>query len=305
MTPGCAENGSETLALTSVSTVRAVVAMNLGLACLFVPTPLSFVLAYPFGQTSYSAAAFLFAFTHNALALTGTWVIIRFLLKQRPDTYGLAGPVLPLRWAPTAIIVPAVCIGLITLATPGEWLVPEVYWERSEVVNMALRVLYFPVVDEVIFHGLMYTLMKTWLSPWWAATFTGTVFATAHLFLSSYGYRFTFSWTPSGTVQVILTSTALAIFLAAVVELTGSVWNAAWCHVVWKLVLALTSIDTVQGDNILFSYVITDDNRLLTGHDGRFGDSLLTVPVLLVCAGLLMWLARRRQARPQEVMTLD
>ena len=88
---------------------------------------------------------------------------------------------------------------------------------------MALRVLYFPVVDVVIFHGLMYTLMKTWLSPWRAATLTGTVFATAHLFLSSYGYRFTFSWTPSGTVQVILASTALAIFLAAVVELTGSV----------------------------------------------------------------------------------
>ena len=66
----------------------------------------------------------------------------------------------------------------------------------------------------------------------------------------------------------------------------------------WRLVLALTYMDTVQGDDILFSYVITDDNRLLTGHDGRFGDSLLTVPVLLVCAGLLMWLARRCRARP-------
>ena len=45
MTPSCAENDSGTLALTSVSTVRAVAAMGLGLACLFVPTPLSFVLA--------------------------------------------------------------------------------------------------------------------------------------------------------------------------------------------------------------------------------------------------------------------
>ena len=41
MIPSCAQNGSETL----VPTVRAVAAMGLGLACLFVPTPLSFVLA--------------------------------------------------------------------------------------------------------------------------------------------------------------------------------------------------------------------------------------------------------------------
>lgn len=284
---------TETLA--KVPTGRAVWAIVLGIMSFFVAQVLVMVPLSPVLATNEYLGLLLATILYNVLVIASVWAIIRFLLKGSPRTYGLGGPVLTPLWAVAAFVVPLACIGLITLVTPGSWQAPGTSWEPvGTVVGLIIYVgMFGSIVEEVVFHGLMYPLMKKWLSPWWSAVVTGVVFAVAHMTNGG--------WTPLSAACFMFTATAIAVYFAYVVEQSGSVWSAAWGHVVWNLVLNVTSIAAAPSDRALLNYVVTDDNPLLTGGDGGFGDSLISAVVVLACAGLVMWRGRRREDRVPAV----
>ena len=99
MTLTSPENASDSLAhaLTKVSTGRAVLAIILGILSFYVGQVIVMAPLLPVLATNEYLGLFLATVLYNALVIASTWAIIRFLLKQRPGAYGLAGPVLPLR----------------------------------------------------------------------------------------------------------------------------------------------------------------------------------------------------------------
>ncbi len=144
------------------------------------------------------------------------------------------------------------------------------------------------VTEEIVFHALVYPLLRQKLPVCWAALVTGVIFSLTHLPNNDQ------TWTVTNFTLFFISATSIAILFAYITESSGSIWNAAWGHVMWNILLVQINISSSWGDNFLINYIVKADQPLITGGQGGITASMVTPIVCLLASALIAWRMKTR-----------
>lgn len=269
---------------------RSLVAIVLAIAAMLVSMV---VLGFPASliqSVNEPASLVVYTLLHNAVVITCVWFIIRRFLKDSPAAYGLGRPGPGWVWPLVGLALPLATLLLVSLVLPGHW--GPLGTEYDAVDTVAYLIIYTgffgSVVEEVVYHGVMYPLLRQRLGVLASAVITGVVFALSHMANPN-------DWTAAGMAVFFLVSTCMSVALGYVTEYTGSVWAAACLHVLWNIMtVGFLNIGTEARPDYLLNYVVEHDVPLLTGSTGGLTASLMVVPVMVGLIACVLLTARRR-----------
>lgn len=95
---------------------------------------------------------------YNSLVFGALYLIIKYLLNEKINNFGLQFPTLDTRLIFFGVFAHAILILLIILLTPGKFIPIELNVTFETLFFQAIvgSGLYAPIVEEMIFHGLIY-----------------------------------------------------------------------------------------------------------------------------------------------------
>ena len=228
------------------------------------------------------------------------WIVEKFLhrdladfrvTKIKPDiiwTVELgAGVVLP--------------IFLYVMFIPGEWEVFSLSPLRMCITFLkAFGCIGFgaSLVEELLFRGVVLKLVEIKFGTKWALILPAVFWAFLHLLSAD------FSQGVSSFVRVF-SVTYVGFVFSVITVVTGSIWNSVFFHAMWNFITSgVILVGDKANDHVMFNYVSTGKNIILTGGENGLDGSVIT----MICYTLVMVLAvgmsksvQRKNAEKQNV----
>ncbi len=176
-----------------------------------------------------SAATLNRLFSLGIHAVTATAIVLWFVMRRRPLLPSLGLTRLRKRLIPSVILCG--CAANVTVSWlcnvipfPSMW--RETYGDRVgslfaeySVWTFVMTVIAAPLMEEIVFRGLIFKRLRTGLPFWAAATLSAAAFGLAHASLLWMLYAF-----------------ALGFLLAWLTERTDSLWASVLCHFGFNLI---------------------------------------------------------------------
>lgn len=274
---------------------KALIAIVAGIAAMLLCQAIASLPAVLVQGVNEDLGMVVYVIGYNLLTFLAITAIIRLYLKDSLGNYGLLRPALRPSWVLVGLSLPLVTLLIITLLVPGHWGAMGTDFPLSEVVFGLIIYTGFmgSVIEEVVYHGLVYPLLRQRLQVAPSAIITGIIFALSHMVNLEYGLV--------DGIVFIATASALSIFFAYITEVTGSVWNAAWAHVAWNILATIISVSPTWSDQALLNYVVADDIPIITGGSGGITTSLVVVAVMAAGVAVTIWTNKKAHGpRPRQ-----
>ena len=184
-----------------------------------------------------------------------------------------------------AAALPALVCGILLL-TKGEFVMsaPDTQARLAAIAGITYNVIGAPVVEEVLFRGVIMNLLKKRWNTVVAVVLPSVLFGAVHIM----GLE---EPNPADCVQVVIAGTLVGIMFSLIALRTGSVWNGALVHAVWNLVMCggILAIGAQPSEGSLVTFVMQSKSFLLTG--GAFGAEASVIAIaayLMVIIALAM-----------------
>lgn len=275
--------------MKKVSIGRSVLAIVLAIVAMFVsqilmgyPANLLIGINQDLGIVAYTLA-------YNVLAFLAVWALIHFFLKAEMADFGLSKVDIKVPYLLLGVLLPVLIVLVISVLVPGQW---ERFGTghslRSVIVEWFMFTgLFGSIIEEVVFRGLVYHLLRQRLSVFWSALASGILFAVVHA--ANPGFTLT------ELLIFITMATIIGVYFAYLTELTGTVWAAAWGHLVWNMLNAVINISKQFDDYSFFNYIVKTEIPFLTGEKGGALFTFVGSVVLLVVTGGVAYVLRRQR----------
>lgn len=184
-----------------------------------------------------------------------------------------------------AAALPALVCGILLL-TKGEFVMsaPDTQARLAAIAGITYNVIGAPVVEEVLFRGVIMNLLKKRWNTVVAVVLPSVLFGAVHIM----GLE---EPNPADCVQVVIAGTLVGIMFSLIALRTGSVWNGALVHAVWNLVMCggIFAIGAQLSEGSLVTFVMQSKSFILTG--GAFGAEASVIAIaayLMVIIALAM-----------------
>lgn len=234
-----------------------------------------------------------------AYTLLGLWLLRLYCAKLLHwELSELRIPRLGFRpvWIAVSLALPLL-VSAVYLLLPGKWSVGDLGADNVSYV-LAAALLYIGmsagVVEEVLFRGLVMTVLQRRWNTAAAVIVPSVLFALLHVFnapLDALSF-----------IQLLLAGTAVGIMFSLITLESGSIWNSALVHAVWNVVIIgrILNIGGAADDSALVSYVMGSDSFLLTGGNFGIEASVVSVAGYAAVIALAAYLMRRGVAATPE-----
>jgi uncharacterized protein len=225
--------------------------------------------------------------TLGAVSLLAYLASVRWI-EQRPVAEFSLAPALPelAGGMVVGLALFAIVIGILWIAGVYQ---PQGWGSLNGIGLAFVFWLAIGVQEEILFRGLVYRLFCAIFGTWGAIVISGVGFGMVH-------------GMDPGATPAALASVALAgLLLGSALALTGRLWLPIGIHAGWNFAEGSLFGTAVSGNSLGASAIRAKvaGPEILTG--GRFGPeaSIVTVIVLLVATGLLVWrIAALRRVEP-------
>lgn len=223
-----------------------------------------------------------------ALAIAGFAVYVGFALfveRRAPAELGLQGMRRELGiglligaglYTACELLLMALGIFRITGLNPPSYLIPAIAMAISS-----------SVFEELLFRGVLFRSVETWLGSWAALAVSSLVFGLTHLI------------NPQATLEgALFIAVEAGILLAAAVMLTRRLWLSIGFHLAWNYTQSAIFSGIVSGNDAAPGLIRSTVRgpQLLTG--GEFGvESSVLALVLCTSTGLVMLVMAVRRGR--------
>lgn len=265
-----------------VSVGRGVLASVLAIVAMFV---IQIVLGYPANlllSINQDLGIVAYTLAYNGLAFFTVWALIRWFLASELADFGLSKVKIKAPYLLLGVILPVLIVFVISVLVPGQWEGAGTGQTlRSVIVELLIFTgLFGSIIEEVVLRGLVYHLMRQRLPIFWSALFSGILFAVLHA--ANPGF------TLSELLIFIAMATIIGMYFAYLTELTGTVWAAAWGHLVWNVLNAVTNVSKQFDDYSFFNYIVKTEIPFVTGERGG---PLFTIVGSVVLVMMTIWIA--------------
>ncbi|MBS4461789.1 CPBP family intramembrane metalloprotease [Aerococcaceae bacterium zg-B36] len=227
----------------------------------------------------------------NISVILIAYLIIRYFLKDSPSAYGLKRVSFNWKWVVLVTLLPLIVTAIIAILLGGK--LGAIGTNFPFVETFVGGIIYTgflgSVTEEVIFHALIYPLFRQKLSVWWAALVTAIIFALVHLPNDNA------NWTITTFSQFFFSAVAIAILFAYITESSDSIWNAAWGHVIWNIMVYFINISPKWQDNFFINVIISKDVPLISGGEGGLTGSIITPLVCLLGSAAIAWRFKKQR----------
>lgn len=189
-----------------------------------------------------------------------------------------------------SILLPLAVIGLIVAFVPGQWMgIGSDFTAKFFLVETVIYVgLVGSIIEELIYRGFIYHLLRQRLAVFPSALISGSIFALAHVFNPGY--------TVLGFLLFVVFSTALGVLFAYMTEESGSIWGGALLHFIWNIVnVVLFNINSEEVATSFLNYVVEEHVFWFTGTETSGSLFTPSAFVLLVLACLFLSRSQSKQ----------
>ena len=146
-------------------------------------------------------------------------------------------------------------------------------------------------VEEIIFRGYLFNLLKSKYNFWIAAFTPSLLFTFIHI-----GGAGSFL----NVVQLLIAGLLFSLMTLLIYVLTKSIWNAGIVHFLWNLLLlnGLIKFNTIDKSDILVNFNI-GENLLFNG--GKFGIET-SIPAIAVygITSLILWKLYKKKQHTEK-----
>lgn len=263
---------------------KIIVGTILGILGLFAPQIILGFLVLPLLQYNQNLGILVFVPLVNIAVISIVYAIIRYFLKDNPSVYGLKKVSFNWKWIVFVTALPLVVTTVITILLGGKLSTPGTNFPLADTFFGLIMYVGFlgSVTEEFVFHGLVYPLFRQKISVWWSALVTGIIFALVHLPNND-------GWTVYSFSLFFFGALSIAILFAYITESSDSIWNAAWGHVVWNILMSIINISPKWYDTTLINVIIPKDVPLISGGDGGITISIVTPVICLLASTVIAW----------------
>ena len=144
-------------------------------------------------------------------------------------------------------------------------------------------------VEEMVFRGIIMNVIEKRFNKKIAIIIPSLLFGFVHIL----GMNFEIL----SSILVIFAGTMVGIMFSLIASEEKSIWNSAFVHTIWNLIIVgdILSIGTSFNENALYSYILETKSFVLTG--GEFGIESSIIAVAGYCLVSLFVLASNRKRR--------
>lgn len=191
----------------------------------------------------------------------------------------------------TALMLPLTVVVLL-LVSGGQFEIGEI--EESKYGLIVVQSILFygfavGIVEELIFRGLVFTLLEKFYNSRIALWIPSILFGALHIFG---GVNDVISM-----IQVVLAGTLVGVLFTLVTIVTKSVWNSALVHGIWNCIFVgnIFHIGEEIKHTSIINYVLSSKDMLITGGDFGVEASIFAILAYSIFA-VLFWVKFRKNS---------
>lgn len=220
------------------------------------------------------------------LYLIITYFMLKFfvekMLKYEMTKFSMPKIKIRVKWIVVAVILPLVVSGVYLLGFKGEYSFSNL--NTNQIFASLSSGIFFTglaagFVEEMVFRGVIFNLLKERFNKTIAILLPSIIFALVHLI----GQDFTIG----SCLLVVISGTAVGCMFTLIALESGSVWNSGMVHAMWNIVIIGNGlyIGVKPNEDAVLSYVIDSKSFAVTGGD--FG---VEASIVSLCAYLAVML---------------
>ena len=235
----------------------------------------------------------LWGILHLVITLLAVKLIYSKGFKLKPEEIGMSKIAVKPLYLVLAVVLPLMVCGSFFLFVKGEFVSGALDQDAklTVIASTVYNCIAAPVVEEILFRGVMFGILKKRWNTAVAVIVPSVLFAAMHITEME-------QFSAGDCIRLLVTGTAVGVLFSLIAVRTGSVWNGTVVHMVWNIFMAggFLTIAPSLSEESLVTYVTGLQSGLVTG--GAFGAESSVIALLgYVVAALLVAFAFKASAK--------